>query len=283
MKNRILFVLMALCFILTACGNAVNLDDYVLKEEYEKAIAERDALNEKVTEFVSDTNKDMVVFFSYDEAITAFEIDTGNKKTLGIFYYLPIFTESEEISELFSALAEKLFQAKFKSWFDYDYVTIDIWSDSLGRITSMTMEANDLSSYTQFYGWYQSEASEQSGASNSQEDNYENVIYQDESIIITYNGVTGVENRYDVNFIIENLSDKTLTVQVRETSINGFMVDPICSIKVAPGKKAVDGMEIWGDDAKNNPMSTVENIETKFHIYTDDWEIRYDTENVVIK
>lgn len=285
MKNRILLVLMVLCFILTACGNSVNLDDYVTKEEYEKVIKERDTLNEQVSELISESNKEMVDFFSYDEAINVFEIDTGSKKTLGIFYYLPIFTDSEEISDSFTKLWEKIFQAKFKSWFDYDYVTIDIWSDSLGRITSMTMEADDLSSYTQFYGWYQTEESEKNGTriNSNLDENFDTLIYQDENIIVTYNGISGKENSYDINFVIENLSDKTLIIQVRETSINGFMVNPICSIEIAPGKKAIDGMTIRSTDAENHPMSTVENIETKFHIYTDDWEIRYDTENVVIK
>lgn len=110
------------------------------------------------------------------------------------------------------------------------------------------------------------------------------VLYQDENIIITFDGIDGEEDDYDVKFILENLSDKTLTVQARETSINGFMVDPICSMEVAPGKKAKDGMSIWGEDAEDNPMSEVENIETKFHIFNnDDWEDYVDTENIVIK
>lgn len=109
------------------------------------------------------------------------------------------------------------------------------------------------------------------------------IVYEDGKIIVTYNGIGGKENNYKIKLIIENLTDKTLTVQVRETSINGFMVDPTCSIEIAPGKKAVDGMTIWGDDAELIPMSKVENIETKFHVFNkDDWSDRYDTENVIV-
>lgn len=108
-------------------------------------------------------------------------------------------------------------------------------------------------------------------------------IYKDENIIISYTGITGDENYYDVNFIIENLSNRTITVQVRETSINGVMVNPICSIEVAPSKKAFDDMGIIGKDATNVPKGQVTNIETKFHIF--DWnddDFGYDTENVII-
>lgn len=108
-------------------------------------------------------------------------------------------------------------------------------------------------------------------------------IYRDENVIISYTGITGDEDYYNVNFIIENLSDRTITVQVRETSINGIMVTPICSIEVAPGKKAIDDMGIIGKDATNVPKSQVTNIETKFHIF--DWnddDFEYNTESVTI-
>lgn len=108
-------------------------------------------------------------------------------------------------------------------------------------------------------------------------------IYKDENVIITYTGMSGEENEYKFNYTIENLTEKTLIVQTRETSINGFMVDPMCSIEIAPGKKAQDGMEIWSEDAEKHPMSSVENVETKFHIFNDDdWSDNYDTESVII-
>jgi HRD ubiquitin ligase complex, ER membrane component len=108
-------------------------------------------------------------------------------------------------------------------------------------------------------------------------------IYRDENVIISYTGITGDENDYDVNFIVENLSNRTITVQVRETSINGVMVNPICSIEVAPGKKAFDDMQIIGKDATNTPKSRVTNIETKFRVFDfKDNGFGYDTENVVI-
>lgn len=115
--------------------------------------------------------------------------------------------------------------------------------------------------------------------------NNENIVYSDQNVIITYTGIKekSYGNGYLINFTIENLSEKTLTIQLRETSINGIMVNPMCSIDIASGKKAINNAEIWGDDAKSIPMSEVKNIETKFHIFNDsDWSDRYDTENIVI-
>lgn len=108
-------------------------------------------------------------------------------------------------------------------------------------------------------------------------------IFQDENIKIEFTGISGKENEYKVNFIIENLSGRTLIVQPRETSINGFMVDPICSMEIAPGKKIKDGMQIWNEDAETTPMSEVQHIEMKFHVFDDnDSSFRYDTENIIV-
>lgn len=108
-------------------------------------------------------------------------------------------------------------------------------------------------------------------------------IYRDENIIISYVNLSQKEDEYNINFLIENLSDRTIEIQMRETSINGFMVDPLCSIEVAAKKKSNDSARIWGSDAENYPMNKVEDIQTKFHIF--DWnddDFGYDTENIMI-
>lgn len=139
--------------------------------------------------------------------------------------------------------------------------------------------------------WYMGEASED--GNNVEERNYavsENanrVLYQDENVIITYDGISEGSwgGGYDINLTVENLSQRTLTVQCRETSINGYMVEPICSIEVASGKKSRDEISIMGKDADFIPMNMVENVETKFHIFdfNDMFDSGYDTENIVIR
>ena len=60
-------------------------------------------------------------------------------------------------------------------------------------------------------------------------------------------GITGL----DIKLEIENKGDKKITVQVKETSADGVMVEPATSIDVMPGKKAVDVMTIMEDNVKD--------------------------------
>ena len=110
------------------------------------------------------------------------------------------------------------------------------------------------------------------------------LVYQDENAKIYYQGVRSNFMGYQFDLVIENLTNRTLVVQVRETSINGFMVDPVCSIEIAPGKKAQDDFTILGDDATRVPMNAVGDVETKFHIFDwNDYNFSYDTQSVVIQ
>lgn len=72
-------------------------------------------------------------------------------------------------------------------------------------------------------------------------------------------------------FYMENNSDKPITIQCRNTSINGFMVDGIMSCEILPGKKAVDDISVWASQLEENNITDIENIETSFHISSDDF------------
>lgn len=124
-------------------------------------------------------------------------------------------------------------------------------------------------------------ASESDSESNVEKE--EIVVYNDEYITIYYTGISEDYSGYDINFLVENKSDRTLCIQSRETSINGFMIDPLCSIEIAPGKKANDGMSVFGDDAEQIDANSIENIETKFYIFDSaDWTWNYETENIIV-
>lgn len=115
------------------------------------------------------------------------------------------------------------------------------------------------------------------------EKTYNELVYEDENVKIFFTGISGKETEYKINFTIENLSDKTLTVQLRESSVNGVMARVVCSIDIAPGKKAIDGATVWGESAELTPMSAVKNFETKFHIFNDEEpKVSYDTESVIV-
>ena len=73
----------------------------------------------------------------------------------------------------------------------------------------------------------------------------EQEIYNDNGIVITATGLvldgfTGPE----ITLLIENNSDKNITVQTRNSSVNGYMMDLQMSCDVVAGKKANDEMSI---------------------------------------
>lgn len=108
--------------------------------------------------------------------------------------------------------------------------------------------------------------------------NNDSVIYEDETVKITY---TGIEESYstDVKLTIENLSEQKIIVQARDVSINGIMANPIFSSNVSAGKKANDSMSFY--NLKDDGIDKIETIELSFHIFDEDsWDTIIDTEPI---
>lgn len=88
---------------------------------------------------------------------------------------------------------------------------------------------------------------------------------------------------YAVYFYVENNTDQSITIQSRDTSINGFMVNPTMSIDVAAGKKAVNDMSFLQSEISENGIESIDVIETIFHIFnTDSWESIIDTDPITM-
>ena len=66
---------------------------------------------------------------------------------------------------------------------------------------------------------------------------------------------------------IQNESGQDLTVQVRDVSVNGFMVDSIFSSDVNNGKHALDTITFLSSDLEENEIETIESVELSFHIF----------------
>lgn len=82
---------------------------------------------------------------------------------------------------------------------------------------------------------------------------------------------------------IENNGDKDITVQTRDVSINGFMVNSIFSCDVVSGKRAVDGITFMSSDLEDNGITAIQDIELSFHVFdSDNWDTIVDTEVVKI-
>lgn len=71
----------------------------------------------------------------------------------------------------------------------------------------------------------------------------------------------------DVYVYIENNSDQDITIQTRDVSINGFMVNPIFSSDIVAGKKTFDTITFFDNDLVENEITSIDNMEVSFHIF----------------
>lgn len=97
---------------------------------------------------------------------------------------------------------------------------------------------------------------------------------------ISYDDLFGPE----LKILIENSTDKDLTVQTRSASVNGYMVETMLSADVAAGKKANDAITFLNTDLEACGIGTFADMEFSFHVFTtDDWETYLDTEPIQLK
>jgi hypothetical protein len=78
---------------------------------------------------------------------------------------------------------------------------------------------------------------------------------------------------------IENNTDKNITVQADDVSINGFMVTSVQSSTVYSGKMAIDDITIFSSDLEENGIESIDDVELKFHIFdSNSWNTIVDTD-----
>ena len=77
----------------------------------------------------------------------------------------------------------------------------------------------------------------------------------------------------NVRVYVENNSDRSITVQLTDVSVNGFMIDPYYYSALLPGKVAFDRITFSQTDFDDNHISSIETIEFRIHVYdTDSWD-----------
>lgn len=107
------------------------------------------------------------------------------------------------------------------------------------------------------------------------------VLYEDANIKITYVGIEEGVLGTEMKLLLENYSNKSVTVQTRETSVNGVMVDPIFSSDIAPGKKTNDSISFYS--LEDEGIDEIGTVELSFHIFdSDTWETIIDTDPVTV-
>lgn len=98
------------------------------------------------------------------------------------------------------------------------------------------------------------------------------LIYNKNGVKISYTGADDNSSYMYIQLLIENDSDKKYCVQVDDFSINGYMIDPIMSVEVAPHKKCNDQIKVFKSELTKNNITKVNSVEFKFRIFNwDDW------------
>lgn len=97
------------------------------------------------------------------------------------------------------------------------------------------------------------------------------VVYDEGGVKIVVKGLSESDSIFGPGIIVyaENNSEKDVTVQVRDVSVNGFMVDPIFSADVAAGKHAVDSITFMSNNLDENEIDKIKDVELSFHIFNE--------------
>lgn len=112
----------------------------------------------------------------------------------------------------------------------------------------------------------------------------ETVLLNADGVKITAKSFTYFMFRPTVELLIENNSGKNLTVEARNSSINGYMVRNMMSVDVADGEKVNDALIFKSIDFEKTGIEAIAEMEFSFHISTtEDGETYLDSDPVILK
>lgn len=87
----------------------------------------------------------------------------------------------------------------------------------------------------------------------------------------------------EVKVLVENTSSKSVTVQLRDVSVNGIMMEPMFSTDVAPGKKVNDSITFMSSEFEEAGITIIQNMEFSFHVFdTESWDTVFDSETICL-
>ncbi len=82
---------------------------------------------------------------------------------------------------------------------------------------------------------------------------------------------------------IENNTNENITIQTKDVSINGFMVDPVFSCDILSGKVAYSSVTFLESDLTNNGITDITELELKLNIFNKEtWDDIKETDIIKI-
>lgn len=111
------------------------------------------------------------------------------------------------------------------------------------------------------------------------------VVFEQDGIKVVARGIDLTDEIWgpQVLFYVENDSAQDVTVQMTDTSVNGFMIDPIFSCQVTPGKVAYTSATFFTDDLEENGITAFETFEFRVQIVdSDSWNTLKDSDPVTL-
>lgn len=177
---------------------------------------------------------------------------------------MPDKKATDEISFSSSTLSQRNIDVITEIEFNFHIFDADSW-DKIFDSETIVIQTSAVGTYTQVY------------------DSSGDVIFDSSGIKIVYQGLSQDWLGTSADLYIENNTNQAITLQARSTSVNGFMIDPIFSCEIMPGKKALDGLTFISDYLDANGIELITEIELKFHIFnSSSWNTILDTNVITI-
>lgn len=113
----------------------------------------------------------------------------------------------------------------------------------------------------------------------------EAVIFEQDGIKITAKSLNiGGTFGPELKLLIENDTSLSVTVQTRNSSVNGYMIGTMFSADVASGKKANDEISFMRAGLETAGITTIADFEFSFHIFdSDTWDTIVDSEMIRVE